>query len=152
MKAMMHKNALAENMIKKNADSVMMELYKKYGPLKIVFSNLPKNPAIKNNEFDYIENDKEVFFGQVGYDEGAKIKEGRGILITHSKSLFEGFFSDDRKDGYGRLIQSDGVVYQGYFENDLMHGKGNFHSSESMIKNLFTDCINSYFTISLRKI
>jgi len=52
------------------------------------------------------------------------LKEGKGKLLWVDGSVYEGYWSQDKKNGRGRLIKADGDVYVGEWKDDNMEGNG----------------------------
>lgn len=51
-------------------------------------------------------------------------RHGKGAHLDRDGSLYEGFWSFDKKNGEGRQIDKEGNVYIGEWKDDHRHGKG----------------------------
>ena len=67
------------------------------------------------------ENDCK-YLGQ--WNEETNLREGVGILVWKSGSIYEGYWKNDMANGKGRLIHANGDVYEGDWINDKPNGKG----------------------------
>lgn len=69
-------------------------------------------PSIKLKETDEpLEENGFYYMGRLNVDTNRK--DGFGVQAMPDKSLFEGFFKNDKKHGEGRLITYDGEVIKG---------------------------------------
>ena len=60
---------------------------------------------------------------------GTNIKEGRGVMLTADKDLYEGYWVNNQKSGKGRMIFNNGDVYQGDWVDGKSQGHGVFIST-----------------------
>jgi len=95
-------------------------------PLEIDFSSVEFRNEVHINE------DDEIYIGQ--FKIGTSIKEGRGIMLTASKDLYEGYWVNNEKCGKGRMIFCNGDVYQGDWACNESQGVGVFINDEGKYK------------------
>lgn len=82
----------------KEATETTVETFNKLGPFKTKNSDVPMEIDFGNIEFRnevHINEDDELYVGQ--FKVGTSIKEGRGIMLTASKDLYEGYWVNGEK-------------------------------------------------------
>ena len=119
----------------REATEETVEVFRALGPFRTKNSDIPLELDFNNLEFRnevHINEDDEIYIGQ--FKVGTNVKEGRGIMLTASKDLYEGYWVNNEKCGKGRMIFCNGDVYQGEWANSQCQGHGIFDCEEGQYK------------------
>ena len=82
----------------KESTETVIEIFEGVGPFKTKNSDIPMEIDFSNIEFRnevHINEDDEIYIGQ--FVVGTNIKEGRGIMLTADKDLYEGYWVNNQK-------------------------------------------------------
>jgi hypothetical protein len=135
----MFKQAMLERVLKEATESTI-ETFRVLGPFKTKNSDIPMEIDFSNTEFRNevrVNEDDEIYIGQ--FKVGTNIKEGRGIMLTSAKDLYEGYWVNGERCGKGRMIFWNGDIYQGDFVDSVSQGLGIFISEEGKYKGEWFD-------------